>query len=416
MRLLVLTSVYPHRGHPFSGIFNEKSVQVLRTLCDAVEVLAPRPYVPPLVSFLLPRWKAYAEAVPWEIRNGVRVHRPAIPVIPKIGSAFWQDHSAFMWIRQAARQLHQRMKFNCLLSFDLVGAGGVAWRIGRDLGIPAAGWATGGDVRVVSSSSCARVAIRALQNLDVIFYQSHELLDKAAELLGVCTADLPCERHMVLPRGIPEPPLFPRHASRKQLRDTLGISNDNILVLSIGRVTEEKGIFELCDAISLVVRQDPRIHCVHVGSLPAFDETVAVKNSLAKSTCLQGKMKILPNCDPDKIWEYLYAADIFAFTSHNEGMPNSLLEAMAMGVPSIAFAIPPVKELEGNSGGLVTVPPFDVGQFAQQILHLAANTNKRRQIGSKGKARVFDHFLTRKTMTTALEKLSKVAKGSSCGI
>jgi glycosyltransferase involved in cell wall biosynthesis len=37
---------------------------------------------------------------------------------------------------------------------------------------------------------------------------------------------------------------------------------------------------------------------------------------------------------------------MFAFTSHHEGMPNSLLEAMAMGVPAIAFAIPPVVELE----------------------------------------------------------------------
>ena len=416
MRLLVLTSVYPHRGHPFSGIFNEKSVQVLRTLCDAVEVLAPRPYVPPLVPFILPRWKAYAEAVPWEIRNGVCVHRPAIPVIPKIGSAFWQDHSAFMWSRQAARQLHRKMKFNCLLSFDLVAAGGLAWRIGRDLGIPAAGWATGGDVRMATSSSSAKVAIRALQNLDVIFYQSHELLDRAADLLGVSTADLPCKRHLVLPRGIQEPPLFPSHAIRERLRGTLGIRSDDILVLSIGRVTREKGIFELCDAISLVVRQDPRIHCVHVGSLPAFDETAAVENSLAKNAHLQGKMKILPNCEPDKIWEYLCAADIFAFTSHHEGMPNSLLEAMAMGVPSIAFAIPPVTELEGNGGGLLTVPPFDVGKFAEQILHLATNTNERRQIGSKGKARVFDRFLTRRNMTVALENLSNVAKGWSCGI
>src|SRR5262245_17220125 len=121
MRLLVLTSTYPHRGHPFSGIFNERSVQVLRTICDSVEVLVPRPYVPPLMSFFLSRWKAYAAAASREMRNGILVHRPSVPVFPKIGGAFWHDYSAFMWSRQTARKLHQRTKFECLLSFDLVG-------------------------------------------------------------------------------------------------------------------------------------------------------------------------------------------------------------------------------------------------------------------------------------------------------
>ena len=408
MKILVLTSTYPHPGHPFSGIFNERAAQALSKFCDALEVLAPRPYVPALMSSLVPRWKAYSLAAEHEVRNGVFVCRPAVPVIPRVSSAFWLDKSAFVWSRKTAMKMHRRTKFDAILSFDLLGAGGVAWRVGRDLGIPTGGWATGGDVRVPASSSYAKVVIRALQNLDLIFYQSHELLEKAADLLGVFPTQLTSEKHMVLPRGIPDPPALSRATLRKQLRQELGVADNDILAVGIGRITREKGIYELIEAISLAAKQDPRITCVVIGALPAFDETTAVEKHLDKNPHVREKVRILPTCDPTKVWEYLCAADIFAFTSHNEGMPNSLLEAMVMGIPSIAFAIPAVKELEANTGGVLTVPPFDSMLFAQEILRLAANPDERTKIGQKGKARVFDRFSVRKNMAVAFERLSQV--------
>jgi teichuronic acid biosynthesis glycosyltransferase TuaC len=406
MRLLVLTSTYPHPGHPFSGIFNERAAQALSKICDIVEVLAPRPYVPALLSSLVPRWGAYTLAAGRQIRNEIFVCRPAVPVVPLVGSAFWLDKGAFIWSRKAAIKMHRRTKFDAVLSFDLLGAGGLAWRIGRDLGLPAAGWATGGDVRVPASSLYAKVVKRALRNLDVVFYQSSELFEKAATLAGVSTAQLTREKHMVLPRGIPDPPVLPRVKVRRQLRKELGVADDELLILGVGRITREKGIYELIDAISLAAKQNSKIRCFVIGATPAFDETAAVEKHLDQKSHLKRTISILPTCEPTKVWEYLCAADIFVFTSHNEGMPNSLLEAMAMGVPSIAFAIPAVKELEGNTGGLLTVPPFDTNLFAHEILRLAGDPDRRAQIGSKGKSRVLDGFLVRKNMTIAIEKLS----------
>ena len=61
MKLLVVVSNYPHAGHRFSGIFNERSVAALKEYCEFVAVLAPRPYIPNLVTKILPagRWEAY---------------------------------------------------------------------------------------------------------------------------------------------------------------------------------------------------------------------------------------------------------------------------------------------------------------------------------------------------------------------
>src|SRR5262245_15855119 len=88
MKLLVLASDYPKPGRLFGEIFNERSVAALKELCDGVEVLAPRPYAPRLLSSVVPRWRLHASTRAYEIRNGVPVYRPAVPVVPRTGPHF----------------------------------------------------------------------------------------------------------------------------------------------------------------------------------------------------------------------------------------------------------------------------------------------------------------------------------------
>jgi glycosyltransferase involved in cell wall biosynthesis len=106
----------------------------------------------------------------------------------------------------------------------------------------------------------------------------------------------------------------------------------------------------------------------------------------------------------------LCAADIFAFPSHEgwEGMPNSLLEAMVMKVPAVAFAIQPILEIESGTGGIVIVPQLDSEQFSKEILRLAASSDERARIGEIGRAQVMERFTVRKNMAEAVERLKEV--------
>jgi teichuronic acid biosynthesis glycosyltransferase TuaC len=324
-----------------------------------------------------------------------------------VGSDFWIDRGAFFCCRRTARELHCRFNFDAILSFDLFGAGGLAWRIGDDLGIPASGWATGSDVRQPAGSRLERVVTRAIKRLDLVFYQSRELFEIAARILEINSELMSKEKHVVLSRGIPEPPSLPKTETRNRLRSSLGVRDDQILVLSVGSILKEKGVFELLEAVSSAAARDPRICCVLLGSVPAFDETGRVKKLLDRTPILKDLTKILPACSPNKVWEYLCAADIFAFASHNEGMPNSLLEAMAIGLPSIAFAIPPIQEIEAGTGGLVMVPVLDTAGFSQAIVYLAASPHERARIAEKGRAQVMDRFMVRKNMAEAVRRLSQ---------
>ena len=80
-------------------------------------------------------------------------------------------------------------------------------------------------------------------------------------------------------------------------------------------------------------------------------------------------------------------------------MPNSLLEAMSMEVPAVAFAIPPVAEVEAGLGAPCLIPPFDSRLFGKTILRLANSPAERRRIAQIGSARVRDHYMTRKNMS-----------------
>jgi glycosyltransferase involved in cell wall biosynthesis len=183
-----------------------------------------------------------------------------------------------------------------------------------------------------------------------------------------------------------------------------------VLILSIGRIYRNKGIFDLIDAIALAVAKNPHITCMLVGAMPAFDETNTIYKRLEERPELRRHITLLPACPSEKVWEYLCAADLFAFTSHAEGMPNSLLEALAMGVPAVAFAIPPVVEIAAGAEGVLLVPPQDVAGLAEALVRLAEAPDERARRGALGKNQVLERFMMHKNIAIALNWLTEVVR------
>lgn len=410
MNLLIIVSNYPHAGHVYSGVFNERSAQALKQLGHEVEVLAPRPYLPRSFAGWSPRWKAYGQIPEREDRANITVYRPAYLQLPFVPGAFWADLGAYLVSAREVKQKHGQKSYDAILSFNLVGAGGLAWRLARSLAIPAAGWATGNDVRVPGRSSYGRAVRMALQRLDMVFYQSAELRERAAELCGVTPEQLPAARHVVLPRGIEHPPQLSER-TRRRLRTQLGVRPEQVVVVYVGRVVEPKGVFELLDAFSLARNEHPGMVCVVIGAKPGFDDADKLSARLAQKPSLAQSIRVVRECPPSQVWEYLNAADIFAFPSHREGMPNSLLEAMAAGVPAVAFAIPPVLEVDNGAGALKAVRPLSVRDFSRALLELAESPEQRKKIGERGKKRVVHQYMARDKMAEAVQRLDAVVEG-----
>jgi glycosyltransferase involved in cell wall biosynthesis len=408
LRLLLVVPSYPWAARSFAGIFNQRSAIALRELGADVEVLSPRPYSPPLLGKFNARWNAYSQIPRFQEEAGMAIHRPTYLQFPGVASTFWIERIAVGPCRRVAVERHRRARFDAILSFDLLGAGCLTWQLGRSLGVPSAGWATGGDIRVDPAKPAGRTVGRALRNLDLVFYQSGELRRISARLLGVEEPDLDRRRHIVLSRGILEPPAGDWQETRSRTRMQLGLREDHMAVFSLGRISAEKGIDELLGvARNLGDRQDVRF--VLVGGTPGFDRSDEIRRSIESDPRLQARVQLLPACAPEDVWKYLAAADIFAFSSHKEGMPNSLLEAMAMELPVVAFAIPAVEEIDGGTGALVKVPPFEVEAFAVAIRRLAEASDERRRRGREARAIVQKRFLGRRNMAIALERIQERA-------
>lgn len=411
LKLLVVTPTYPHPAHPMSGIFNERSAEALAASCGRVEVLSPRPLVPPGLSEHNPRWKAYSRIPRFERRNGIAVSRPGYLQVPGPWASFWSESLVFPMVRSAARRRHADTSFDAILSFDLRGAGSLAWRLGRDLGLPAAGWATGGDIRVSKAGDRRRVT-RTLRELDLVFYQSSELRALSAELQG---SELDPDRHVVLSRGIPTPPVLDRKASRDRWRSAWKIGDEEVLVLYVGRITRAKGAYELLAAAKRTVLASPRLKFVVIGALEGFDEAPELSRRLSDVPALRDRFLVLPACPPADVWSHLCAADIVAFPSHAEGMPNGLLEALAMELPAVAFGIPAVREIDPRSEFVWTVAPLDVARFAEALEALAGDPEERRTRGRRGRDRVLADFLIRRNMAKAADRIAGLVISSGEG-
>jgi teichuronic acid biosynthesis glycosyltransferase TuaC len=408
MNLLVVAANYPHAGHPYSGAFNERSARALSELGHQVQVLAPRPYVPPRVAAWHPRWRAYERIRAQETCGGVQIYRPAYLQLPGLRGFLGPDLSAYLSSGRSLLRRHRSVPYDAILAFSMIGAGGLAWRLGRRLGIPAAGWATGSDVRVPCRSAHGRAVRTTLRRLDLVCYQSAELFERAAELCALPKEAFSAERHVVLARGVAPPPP-PSAPARRSLRAELKVADDQLMVLFVGRIVKAKGVFELLDAVERARRAQPQIVCVLLGAHDGFDDSEQLRARLRQATQLAPHVRLLPGCPPERVWQYLNAADIFAFPSHNEGMPNSLLEAMAAGLPALAYAIPPVLEIDDRSGALLTAPLHDAAALARSLEELARSAELRRRLGARGRERVLSAYQIRSSMAEAARRLGALA-------
>jgi glycosyltransferase involved in cell wall biosynthesis len=242
----------------------------------------------------------------------------------------------------------------------------------------------------------------------LVFYQSNELKALGAELLGSHPEALPPEKHVVQSRGVTEPEAPPGEEVRCAVRSGLGISEDQVVVLYLGRIVRGKGLFELVDGFVHWARARADLVLLMVGARPGYDEESELRKRIQSFTALDGRIKILPGCAPNRIWDYFRAADIFAFPSFREGMPNALLQAMLGGLPAVAFSIPAVEEIRQFGEGLVQVRAHDFTSFGQALLSLADDASLRFRVGERGRSIAREHFSAHKSMRSVIDHIRRL--------
>lgn len=147
------------------------------------------------------------------------------------------------------------------------------------------------------------------------------------------------------------------------LRERLGITPGERVILTIGRLSSEKGQRDLIDAFAMLrkARPESAMRLVIVGEGPERKrlERAASALSLSESVVLAGSVS--------DVRPFYRIADLFVLPSLSEGSPNVLLEAMAAGTPIVATKVGGVPEIVTHLGGALLVPPREPRSLAAAI-------------------------------------------------
>ena len=154
----------------------------------------------------------------------------------------------------------------------------------------------------------------------------------------------------------------------------------------VGRLSEEKSVKTLINAISIVVRSHPGIRLSIVGTGPSETELKSLCNVLKLNSYV-----IFEGYQANS-FESLKEMDIFVLPSRTEGCPIVILEAMAMGLPVIATNVGGNPELVINGKTGYLVPVDSAESIAENIEKLINNRSLSRELGQKGKKRAFTDF------------------------
>jgi glycosyltransferase involved in cell wall biosynthesis len=164
----------------------------------------------------------------------------------------------------------------------------------------------------------------------------------------------------------------------------IGIDTEKV-ILYTGRLAAEKGVAFLIRAYAaLSLPQPTKLYILGAGpQLSALQKFLHQHNLLSTVTILPPVEDILP---------FLYGADIFVMPSRSEGLSNSILEAMACGLPVIATRVEGNTDLiEDDVNGLL-VAPDDEGNLVNALTQLLTMPEKAAALGQRARQMVCEKY------------------------
>lgn len=192
---------------------------------------------------------------------------------------------------------------------------------------------------------------------------------------------VPTQRIHAISNGVDTERLRPVSSqTRHQIRQRLSIG-DGFVALAVGRLAVVKNPIGMLHAWARALPHLPAdAQLIWVGDGPLHAEAMACITHLGLS------MHVRLAGHSDDVPSWLASADVFALSSHTEGMPNAVLEAMACGLPSIATAVSGTTQLLVRPDAGVVVPIGDMDALAGAVVRLAGDSDLRTQMGQRARA------------------------------
>jgi glycosyltransferase involved in cell wall biosynthesis len=172
-------------------------------------------------------------------------------------------------------------------------------------------------------------------------------------------------------------PLLERRPElRRALRGELGITDDEVVALTVANLRSEKGYDVLLEAARLSVAAGAPVRFLSVGRGPLEAELAAA----ADVGGLAGHLRFLgTRTDTPRL---MAGADLFVLPSHQEGLPVALMEAMSAGLPVVATTVGGVPDVITDGVDGLLVPPGRADLLAQAVERVVRNPALRARLAA----------------------------------
>jgi teichuronic acid biosynthesis glycosyltransferase TuaC len=342
LRVLAITNLFPNSIQPHAGAFNRQQLGALSQLCD-LRILATIPWFPGS-KWLMPNSAAtrLASLPPSEVIDGLSIEHPRTLYLPSIGRGF----SAFTHSRSLNRTVAEAADSTDIIFGAWVYPDGVAAiMLARKFGLPVVVKCFGSDINTLTTYRGPARNIRRYLPLGNVVAVSQPLKQKVIEL-GVAA-----DKVDVVIDGIDRSLFYPRDQSEARRR--LGMEFDGTMIVYVGRTEVTKGLRELFDAYAILVKEVPKLRLVLVGSGSADQQLQQRARSIGGDIHFMGSRPL------EEIPLWMSAADIVTLPSYAEGLPNTVLEALACGRPVVATSVGGIPDILTDEFGKLC-PPRDV--------------------------------------------------------
>lgn len=222
---------------------------------------------------------------------------------------------------------------------------------------------------------------------DMLFTQSQEDADTAIqEGIG------PREKTLCIGNGV-DIQRFTTASTIRDLKRSFGLPPLAPVVGFVGRLVAEKGVVELVEAFQQALAVLPDLYLLVVGDNLEGERDQATKETIRRLVQNAGLASrvVFPGYVED-IPTVMQAIDLFVLPSHREGMPRTIIEAMASGKPVVASDIRGCHEevVHGRTGLLVPVRSRD--RLAEAMVQILSDPALAHRMGEEGRRRAEDLF------------------------
>jgi glycosyltransferase involved in cell wall biosynthesis len=183
--------------------------------------------------------------------------------------------------------------------------------------------------------------------------------------------------------GVDAERFAPDPAVRRSVRAELGINDEEVIFLFLGRLTSDKGVIQLARAWQRIVSAKLGGHLVIVGP----DDEGLLNLSLLKKT--ERMVAVDQTWKPER---YLKAADVLCLPSRREGFGNVIIEAACAAVPAIASRIYGVIDAVDDGRTGLLFPVDDVDSLTACMMRLLTDSDIRLRLGEAARERAVKEF------------------------